>query len=242
MKKPANRLTLYLEGPRITADRFVRAVNAFFDLITEVAEQVEGRKRPVRWIVSVEPGSVQLNSDPQALKPFVKVGKIANTIVDGMRSLDRSSKRPEGFSNLALRKAKDLGGVADGVDIERAKIRLSRKAASVRKDTVAHVDRILGVTSTAFGSVEGTLETFSIHGGPHLAVYDSLTGRKIECIVPPEKLEEYWKNFGKRVYVFGLIRYNREGEPLSIEVENLEELPTHGLPTAEDVYGILSEV
>lgn len=241
-KSHPNRLTLYLDGPKVTAERFVRAVNAFFDLITEVAEQVEGRKRPVKWIVTVQEGSVQLNADPQPVRPTVQVGVISTTIIEGVRSLDRSPHRPKNFSDYALRKARELGSVADGVEVERALIKLDRKAASVRKDTVAHVDRILGVSVKDFGSIEGTLQTISVRGGAHLAVYDVLTDRKVECIIEPSQLEEAWKALGKRVAVIGLVRYRKTGEPISIEVEQMKILSASEALSADAVYGVLSEV
>lgn len=241
-KTPTHRLTLYLDGPRITSDKFVRAVNAFFELITEVAEEVAGRKRPVKWIVSVKEGSVQLNADPQPSKPSVPVGLIADTILEGVRALDRSAKRPAYFTDTALRKARELATVTDGVDVERARIQLNRKAASVRHDTVAHVDRILGVSVKDYGSAEGRLETISVRGGAHLAVYDALTDRKIECIIEPSQLEDAWAALGKRVSVFGLIRYRKTGEPISIEVEDMKVLLAEDALSSESVYGVLSEV
>jgi hypothetical protein len=240
-KTHPNRLTLYLDGPRITAERFVRAVSAFFDLITEVAESVEGRKRPVKWIVTVSEGSTQVHADPLPVKPAVQVGLIATTVLEGVRTIERSARRPPNFSDYALRRVRDLGSVADGAEVERALVKLDRKAVSVRKDAVAHVDRILGVSVKDYGSIEGRLETISVRGGANLAVYDVLTDRKIECLIAPAQLEDAWLALGQRVIVGGLIRYRKTGEPISIEAEHMQVLSASEAISADEVYGILSE-
>jgi hypothetical protein len=79
----------------------------------------------------------------------------------------------------------------------------------------------------------------SIQGGSHFAVYDPLTDRPIRCLISEDKVEDVQKLFRKRVVVSGKIRYRKTGEPISVEVEDVQGLPDRKtLPSAEDVYGI----
>ena len=49
-----DRITLRLEAGKVTAVEFKRAVNAFLDMISDVADEAAGRHNAVSWVVSVE--------------------------------------------------------------------------------------------------------------------------------------------------------------------------------------------
>lgn len=237
----SHRLTLYLDGPQITAERFQKAIGAFFALIDDVAEEVTGKTKQVRWIVSANRGSLLLHADPMPANPSVPVGLIAASIHHGLGQLGQKAQRPKWFNDSALRRARELGAIVDGKEVGLAKVLLAQKPTVVKQDTVQHVDRILGVRVKDYGTIEGQLQMVSIRGGPHFAVSDALTGRSIQCLIPPEKMEDAIGAFPRRVAVQGVLRYNQQGEPVSVDVEDLQTLPERAeLPSAEDVYGILS--
>jgi hypothetical protein len=235
-------MTLFLEGPHITAERLQRALTAFFALLDDVAEQITGDKKPIRWIVSAKEGSFGIVADPMPVRPTVPVRRIMDAIHDGAGQLQRRAKRPRSFSDTALRSMRELASVADGREVEKARMVLSRRSANVQHETATNVDRILGTRLRDYGSIEGQLQMVSIRGGPHFAVSDELTGKSIQCNVAPDQLEPALEAFTKRVAIFGLIRYGEAGDATSIEAERIDVLPDDAtLPTAEDVYGILSK-
>lgn len=237
-----NRLTLYIEGPHITAERFQRAVGAFFQLLDDVAEQITGERKPIRWIVSPKEGSFGVVADPMPVSPSVPVARITSAVHRGMGQLQRQAKRPSAFSDSALRSVHDLAKVADGKEVERTRVVLARKTATAEQATAEHVDRILGASRRDYGSVEGQLQMVSIRGGPHFSVSDELTGKSIQCDVSAEQLDAALAAFRKRVAISGLMRYSEEGEATSIVADTVDVLPDDSeLPDAEDVYGILSK-
>lgn len=84
------------------------------------------------------------------------------------------------------------------------------------------------------GSVEGTLETLSNEG--IFAIWDSVTGERVECHIPPDMLAEACVAFGKRVSVSGRIRYSGLGRPASIRVEEIYVFPNRSdLPQFADL-------
>jgi len=239
-KKP-ERLTLDLEGPRITADSFKKAVGAFVDLIHTVSAKLAGDSKSIRWIITVKDGSVHLSATPEALRPQVQVPQVVRAITTGLRTVERRAQRPANFTDDALRRVYDLANVPDGHDITLAKIVGTQGSVSVSRNAADHVETILGTAVADYGSIEGKLQTISVRGGFHVIVYDDLTDERVRCVTDDTQLPTVVKALGKRVAVSGVIRYRKTGEPISVRVEDIDIFPDDAdLPTADDVYGILS--
>lgn len=242
-RKQRAQLTLDLEGGKIPAERFRRAVNSFLDLVNAVSDEVLGEAAKIRWLVSIRGGSAHLSAMPDPLIAPAPAMHVIKAISRGMRTVERNARRPKFFSDAALASARELATVPDGKQIKSARVRSDEtESVVVSKRTVAHVDVILGAHIKDYGTVEGTLDSLSRRGGPHFAVYDALTDQAIRCYVPAERMEDAWKAFGRRVAVSGFIRYRKStGQPLSVEADDIVVFPPeHELPTADDVYGILS--
>lgn len=85
----------------------------------------------------------------------------------------------------------------------------------------------------------------SVQGGTSIAVVDPLNDRAVRCWVNDDLFDEAYKAFRKRdarVSVTGLIHYRKDGQPNSIEVDELSVFPERSdLPSADEVHGILSK-
>lgn len=89
----------------------------------------------------------------------------------------------------------------------------------------------------------GRLETVTVHGGkPKFVIYDPLTEKKIDCFFSEKDFEEVQELLSLdpyRVSVTGKARYNRQGRPISIEVESFTKLRSREeLPQFRDLEGI----
>lgn len=251
-KTPA--LTLKLDG-KITADKFVQAVESFIELVDDVAAQVMAdpavRAVPVRgerikklqWVVSVTKGSINLAVAPDTVTPASRAA--VRAVSSGLRQVGKRAERPKYFTDAALNRARDLATLTDS-NLTMAAVKAAPstgKPLSLLPVIAQNVTSILASHIKDYGSIEGRLEMISLRNGPHFTIYDALTDKGIQCHIPTDKLDEVWQSFGKRIAVSGLIRYRRtSGEPLSIEVEELRTFPDRSrLPTANDVYGIFGQ-
>lgn len=240
-----NHIVLELEGDKITADKFRTSIGTFYNLVDEIANQVSGKKKPINWIVTVKEGSITLISKPEP----VGVGEdIVNTILDninnGISILEKSPERPPYFSDKALEYIQHLASIPNvkSNGLNRIHISINATPHILAQHIVANVDSILGVYSKELGSIEGKLQTISERGGPKIIVYDALTDKPIRCSVTEEMLYEMTSAFGKRVYVYGVINYNKYGEPTNIKVEEFKIFPKEdGLPSASEICGILKD-
>jgi hypothetical protein len=83
-------LTFELDGPRITADTFRKAINAFLDVIDAVAQDISGSTRGVDWIVSVSSGSTRIHFRAASVKggvPDAQIPYLLDTIQTGFYTL-----------------------------------------------------------------------------------------------------------------------------------------------------------
>jgi len=240
-------ITLKLEGEKITSDKLRNSIGAFYGFVDEVASEISGRRKPIRWIVRVRKGCIVLVNEPEIvgqLSPKVTT-TIFETIEKGIDSLEREAQRPNFFSDRALEYLQELASIPKvrGTNgLTGIRISVDRKPHNLTTHTVANVDSLLGVYSQAFGSIEGKLSTLSERGGFKFIVYDSLTDKPIRCIITEEMILEATRAFGKRVYVFGMINYDKYGVPKSIKVQELKMFEEEKkLPTAFEICGILGE-
>lgn len=103
----------------------------------------------------------------------------------------------------------------------------------------AHVDEMVSLTYTDFGTFEGRLASLSVHGRSMFRIEDEIYGY-ITCYFKEEHLEELKHGmFSERVAVFGEAKYSPSGQPISIQVEQIERLRSRNdLPQFADLEGI----
>ena len=205
-------LRLQLEG-QVTLQRLGEALDAWTDFLREVGRDVAGAtgRDAIRFLITeAKGGSLTLDVRPQAAKksvPAVVMPRIARTVTAGIRSLERSAKRPKHFSDTALIKLRDLALLADP---ETPTVRIGNGTGagiSLSSRLVAHVEAVLGPLVESIGTVEGKLEGLIIHGKNRFLIYDPLTGHQVVCYLGGRvEWEHVLKAFGKRVAATGFIR------------------------------------
>ena len=239
-----NQLTLKIEGQRITADRFLRAVSSFVSLINDVSESVTLERAAFSWIVSVEKGSAVIHFRPEPNRAEARqVGASVRAIREGIAGIEKRPQRPRYWSDNALRKVKDLSEVlelATGA-LDHVTVKSSSHDYEITRKTSANVDALIGAEYKSLGTIEGRLRTVTEAGGVHFVVQDAITHNNIRCFFDEDDVDKYIEAFRKRVAVYGEIKYRKDGVPVSIAVHDFRILrESHELPRALDVKGILA--
>lgn len=236
-----NQLMIEFSGPRITADKFAHGVRHFLNFINELGKEVTGQSKAARWTVTAKQGSIGL-----VLKPFDTPAKIVdsllNAIGNGVEVINAKATRPKYFSDNVLNEINELTSVIDSRRAEVDKIRIwtNTRTNTLSTRTMANVDSILGPHYEGPGSVEGRLETITERRGLRFVVYQSINDRPVNCYFDEQLISQITVAFGKRIYVRGIVRYRRSGEPISIKVEEFRVFPdSTGLPQFKDVLGIM---
>ena len=244
-RKDETIIRLHLDG-QVTLRRLGEAIDAWTDLLREVASDVVGEtgREAVRFIVTeAKASSFDLAARPQPAKrnvPAAVMPRIAKTITSGLRMLERRATRPKHFTDTALLKVRDLGKLTSP---ETPVVKIGNGAAPIPLSSrlIANVEAVLAPEFKSIGTVEGKLEGLIIHGKTRFLVFDPLTGRQVTCYFS-ERISyvEVLKAFGKRVAVTGIIRSRRSGERVDIQATQFYVMPPdEELPTTADVRGIL---
>ncbi len=238
------KMTLKIDGQRITADRFLKAVSSFVALINDVSDTVTQERGAFRWLISVESGSAVVHFRPEPRHADAAlVSSSLKAINDGFKTLQKRAERPRYWSDNALRKAKDLAEVLD-IDtgaLDHVSVKADSIPISITRKVSANVDELIGSEYKSLGTVEGRLRTMTEAGGLHFVVQDAVTHNNIRCFFEDENDEIYIRAFRKRVAVYGEIRYRKDGEPISISVQKFRVLKeSHELPSVKEMRGILT--
>ncbi len=245
MNKLKRYVTLKLEGDRINANKLRGSISNFYEFIDEIACQVFKRKKPIKWIVEVKEGSINLINEAEVDEKLDQAmqDKVFRLIGTGINILNKEAKIPPNFNDKALEHLQDLAAIPDikKNGLQRIGILIDNKRFTLSKNVVSNIDLLLGVKSKAFGSIEGRLSTLSERGSKRFIIYDSITDKGVNCYIHDNGiLYDAANAFGKRVYVYGMISYDYMGNPKSIKVEYLKVFKdSQDLPTAFDVLGIL---
>jgi len=239
-----NQLIFELEGKKITVEKFEKAFNSFLDMIDEISIQVTKKKKPFFWYISVNRGSISLNLIPEVKKEedVQNIPIVLKSIEEGIDIINLQEQRPAHYSDEALKALRNLASIIEpnekGINHIRVIINGSKK--ELKTKAIGNIDVILKTSKEEIGSIEGKLHVISDRKGLHVMVYDVLNERPIRCNFDPDLLDEILGAFGKRVYVFGSIKYIEEGKPQSIEIKNIRIFPEKDkLTKAKEVRGIL---
>lgn len=239
-------ITLKIEGRRITAEKFKKAVDSFFDLITSVGQNVTGEDDSLRWIISVESGSAILHARPESRSgnPYFE-DRASKAILSGVRSLESGATRfPANFGDRAMAAARELTQIRDveGEYVSGVLIYSNGDGTALTNHAAAAIEDLIGVERVEIGSITGQLLSITDRGGFYFAIWDSLTDERIRCDVSEDMLETIMSAFRKRVAVYGKIHYDRKERPRRVTVEEIHVFkPEHELPSVDSVIGLFCE-
>ena len=238
-------LTLEISGEQVTPVKFLRGVRAFFGILHGVTSDICGERPKVRWLVQVHGGSNLVSVYPSPGYPYPEVPNlIARAVRDGIETLEREAEEPEHFDMATVRHLKDLARLAstDEGDDTRIRVWKQRDPIPVTHSSFSHVATLLRASSEDYGSVEGRLQVASERGRLHVVIYEPLWDKPVRCFIDEDMLAEALSYFRQRVEAYGTIRYRKDGQPISITVQEIIPFPDrHELPRAADVCGILKD-
>lgn len=104
----------------------------------------------------------------------------------------------------------------------------------------ANIDQLLKIRKRSIGSIEGTLETISVHGKPRIIVYLGRTRKAVTCRFDGEGLlDQATSLLRRRVVVSGIVHSNAKGEPMRVDAEHIRALRRNDeLPSIAEMGGM----
>ncbi len=245
-RRADNSVTLDFDGHLVTPEAFRKAVNAFVDLIREVSKEISGSGPKLQWNISVASGSRLVIARPVADPATRRIAKEATIAIrNGIQRLESGAiTAPIYFTETALKATRELGALQDkgAKTIEYVRIRTNGTAEEVTEKAVSSAITLITGQHQALGCIEGKLQTISERGTFQFVVWDDLFDRGVCCFVDQELMAEAVKYFGKRIAAFGIVQYDRDGRPVSIDVQTIKPFPdVTTLPPIKSLRGIFKK-
>ncbi len=241
------QFTILVEGRDggVPAERFVDVVVKALAVMRDLdARSSEDGKAAIHWNITRATTNSPLTLTLEAHVPAQRRDTsraVVKSYLRGMRKLESGKGVPSDFGDDTLKEARALLGLLDrGVSRVEFSAPGEEKVVPTLR-SAALIDEFFGRRTTyhmADTTVEGSLETVTIHGGDAFDVFDQLTGTRVRCMLPDGRIADAVAALGKRVSVSGRAKFSDKGRPLSIEVESIRVMRDKAnLPKASDFEG-----
>jgi hypothetical protein len=244
-EKSNTELTMKIDDKMLSLEQVSEAQKHFTIILHEIDRAMSRKsQRMINWILSdVKSGSFTITVDGFPSTENIDSGYILNTISalkDGLKLLSNDGLRPSQFSDPLLRSLKALAYISkDGLPIRLYNKKVGE--ASISKEIALNVEKIIGITLTSYGSVEGRLKAITLVNKPEFKIISLLDNEAIECSFSLDDLEIAKEALNKRVCVYGLILSKESGKKVKINVDEIEIFPPEeDLPNISDFAGMWS--
>jgi hypothetical protein len=236
-----NRLEFEIgTGTSVDLAQLVTAATEFSAAVREVARAYTGVSNAVRWIVEVHPGCVTLPLMPEVVSEKVSpsaAAELPELIAGGLDLLQREAVRPDYFTDRALEKFRDVAKFAK--DDFPIGVRNGHGRIPLGTQLVHHVELILGKPRYSVGTIEGRLESVTIHGNSEFTIWPTgRTGVKCSFGQLLSLENDVAPALGKRVSARGRIKSKPDGTREGLQVHSLRVLNRNPVEP-DEVRGIL---
>ena len=223
----------------ITLRGFLTAVESALKILGDYDAAISGKARgTLDWIITdVSTGSLKIVTQSRSRLEDRNYGpEVAARFIEGWSVIERQCITPAYLSEQGMKQAKQLTRLIGRRRHDRICNREPDQSVEITPQASINIEQLLRVRHCSIGSVEGKLETISIHGESRFIIYHSRTGKAVTCRVTRDKLPSMISTemLGRRIIAFGKVCSNIKGEPLRVDAEDIkvlrrqEELP----PTA----------
>jgi len=220
------------------ASALTNSLGILQDLDVAISHEPQGS---LEWVVTkLSTGSLSVTIESRSRLIARNFGPdAAEAFVVGLEKIEMEGTSPPYLSEYGIKRVRSLAGLIGRDGVAGIQVTDLERTAEISRLALDNIREITKVRDSAIGSVEGTIETLSIHGRPKFVLYESRTRKAVTCQFTREDWFERIKEvMGKRVMVAGLVRYNMKGEPLRIELENIRLIRGRAdLPTIEELSG-----
>lgn len=241
----SHNLKMIIETPSglIPLAALSKAIKNILSVLTEVNKEISMGKITTKWaiksMIMKSPAKISIvaheskeNSNPQITMEMV---------INGMKGINKKARSPQFFNNRTLESARRLANLIDGKNISEVRLEKGEKKIKLNNHLVDNVNKLIRrKREQSIGAIDGKLDMINIHEGLRIGIYRLIDDRQIEALFENgmEMRKKIKSLLGKRVYAWGEIERNKDGEPVSIKVVDIESLPEKGKFSITDLYGI----
>jgi hypothetical protein len=247
-----NTETIYLRlgtADQITLDDFIDSISDFKNVLQNLDATIAGRSQGnMIWdVVLLEKNSPAVIG----VAPRTRKGRedtshyVEHQLIENARLLSAKGERTQYLSDQALGKIERLSKRT--VRLGPMDLYLNgngpvRDLAQITTETLTRVKELTSPRYTEFGSLQGGLESISIHRGHEFRIWNEDNNRPVKCIFNPKEIDQVKALLGEKVVVTGMIQSNAARLPISIKIEDLREAPKFEVPTIDEMIGLVPDI
>ena len=234
-------VSLTIDLDTLTLDGLGEIVAAFTSYLAQVdLSSSPTGKRTLSYRITAlsynSPATLAAVAEPRTGGPDTGPDVLRKAI-RGVRHI-ATGERPAGFRDEALEALRTLADYGNGRGRIRIEAPTLRLRTSITKALATQADRVLA-QNDGIGSIEGKLDTISVHGQPYFTLFDAVSGRGVRCYFGEERFTEVLAALGKKVIAHGRLRRDPRGAPREMrELDYFEMLgkPEGSLDTLPGVF------
>lgn len=243
---PINSVKMVISSPSglIPVKSLTAAISKVYNILADMDRQLSCGRATTGWAIrhlSMQ-SPAEIDIVPYNPTKLADPEKCISLSVNGMNSLIKAAKRPRYFTDSMLESVREFVRLVDQKNIDD--ISLYNGAKSIRLDSkiIGNVDALVARRrEKPISAIDGRLDMINIHSDLKVGIYRLVDDRQIIAEFDEvEKMKEKVKELlGKRVYVEGVLKRNKDGEPTSIMIKHMEAMPDDGdLPKLSDLFGL----
>jgi hypothetical protein len=233
---------------------FSIATQSFVGLLQEVDSSIARRKGGnLVWRLSTlrESPAPIIGATPHVRSVYKRPlddisASVEREIIGNVNSITEVGERNKFLSDAALSRVEKIAKITPKIGASAIFVGDNGQVPLRTTVTVRTLDQLKDLTqprSISFGTLVGSLDTISVHSGLEFRVYDDETNRPVRCFLDAKQRTRAMDLLGTRVVVTGMMRADRHGRPLSMEVETFNAVSDPGqLPTIEEMRGSLPDL
>lgn len=177
-----------------------------------------------------------------APQPLPKQPYVGPLIMESLSRVAEAFKTGGGLTQMDADILEDIRALAKpvGKSVKAATLIFDGYTLDLTEKLGSQVDVALAVDEEFFGSVEGMLEQINVHPGANtFHIHPAVGARKITCHFPATLYDDAVSAVGKRVEVFGSLRYRANARfPHQVGITGIEAFPPEADPPDwEDLRG-----
>lgn len=231
--KRANTLTIRVEGREghaagVPLGSFLQTMRESLGMLADLDREFSKGQDSLDWriVEASYTNPLMIVVEGRARSSDRRPYPIVEELIRGLADLELG-RDPARFTDHSLQSARNLARTVsrDGIGsfvFESPDL----PAVAPTKKTANNVTKILKRRYYhEISTLEGSLETIDVHGKQAFGIFDLLTSDKIICHFDKAITGDVVNALGRRVSVEGKVKFNRFGDPLSIEVSDFEVMP-----------------
>lgn len=238
MQTANGTLTIRLTGkkPDMPITSFLRVVMQTVQVLREIDSDLSLRSNPggvwrirdIRKLDSVI--SIEIYRESHLIESQIG-DEVVHVYMDGLNRIDSTAVIPPHFSLGAVSRINTICKTVqnDGLkDVEYSAQGMTARPSTRIASNARQIVKNLGKYYYEGTTLEGNLESVTVHGKRQFSIYDELNGNKTICRFPEAIMDKVRACLGNRVSVNGEVKFERNGRPSVMKAVDIRAFKPEG--------------